>query len=609
MISVSTKKNELMMCFLENGFIENMNSIKNEQKNSLNREPSLDDISCLSSKKYGETLGKKVFRSKRILSLIHALKKRNHKSSLSNKMAYRVVEDSNTPDTSFSLIEGSDNKDVEIINTNALERYLENNYVEIENGVSKSTKNIKASPMTPSITASITIPENTSMPSSTVSAGVTPIVIGTVFTTTLSEPTTTVSKETFSPIRHYSNSRSNTYTVIGVSTIVIFIVIITIILIIFGVKRSLRRQEAFEDMLYRNEMNAHAKLVAEASTPVSEKVRSGSPSSFSTSVPFMDQQYSGGRFSRAEYFHDPNKTYSVHNTPKVDDQNSSDLSAKHYYSNQKMANGWHPMQHMGQSMYYNHLGHPVRSFSMSSRPKDYIRSRYLSQSASIFDNPFQSDQLRSVNYNDSNSNVTGVIPNQSKLSCFGYPQEQSKGGFTQTQIKSKPFDSCMTNRFSNYLVPHNSQAFYTTKSNTFSLNHINYNHTPLSAQTENVSFDTANTHFSDISNTLSSPLSAYQNSGTFSSEQDSSFTVDLTPPKSLHVKENTKVDPELDLGIEKIFKTNKNILKQNSIRTPSINASVDIWAEKKKKLLDLTNNLTEFSNNSTNTTMRMNHNI
>ncbi|CCJ31541.1 unnamed protein product [Pneumocystis jirovecii] len=256
---------------------------------------------------------------------------------------------------------------------------------------------------------------------------------------------------------------------------------------------------------------------------------------------------------------------------------------------------------MGHPTYYNHLGHPVRSFSMSSRPKDYIRSRYLSHNTPIFDNPFQHDQLRSGSHNDNSPSVAEAVSNQSKL-CFGCSQEQNKGYFTPTQTKSKPFDSHMSNRFSNYPVLHNSQIMHTPQSNVFSLNHTNYYHTPLSMQTEAVSFDTANTHFSDTSNTLSSPLSAYQNSGAFSSEQNSSFTVDLTPPESLHIKEN-KVDLELDLGTEKIFKTDKNTLKQNSIRTPSINASVDIWAEKKKKLLDLTNNLNGHSNNPTNTTI------
>ncbi|KAG4305537.1 hypothetical protein PORY_001093 [Pneumocystis oryctolagi] len=586
---------QLPVCFLKDENLNNTSFMKNKPEICLNELSEPTDNYCQSKWKYVKGLGSFFFESKAILFFKHILKKRLYTFVPSNSMNQSTILDPDAYYDLYDIIPESNDYEIGVKTMDAVNGLFENIYTKNENEIDKksnnSTKSSKETATTTTFLSTISTGESTMS------------VIGTPFTTILSEPTTTKSEQIFFPTRSHSRSHDNTYTIIGVSAIAILIIIVAVILVIFGVRRSLRKQETLEDMLYRNEMNAHAKLVAESSIPGLEKIRSSSPSSTSVSTSFIDQSYSSDRMSRIGAFHSSNRVYGVQNNTKFEDLNFCDPSTKHYYNSQIPE--WSSSQYSRYSSHNNYLGQPMRSLSMSSRPKDYMRSRYSSHGASVLDNSL-SDQ-RSLSYNDNNGlNFTGAMQNQQKFPYSGYSREQNKGYFTPSQIRSRSLDPHGANKSFNHTGLHDSHAQYTPQSNVSSINYTNIYHTPLSAQVEPISFDTANTHFSDTTNTLSSPLS-YQNSGITSLEHDSGPMIDLTPPKSLLIKESAKANPsESDLGIEKIFKANnRNGLRQNSFRTPSINASVDIWAEKKKKLLDLTSNLNEYSNNSrTDTSLR-----
>ncbi|KAG4301174.1 hypothetical protein PCK1_002484 [Pneumocystis canis] len=614
--------------FLENEDIKKTILVKNEPKTYKNDFFSLKDMFYFLNieKSVKKSEKNMFFGSKTVSSLIHELAKQIRVFFALNdnivSIRKRFSSFNNVSDTTYTIVNkmsrqtkralNKDFKNIQLKKSNNINKNLKKDET-ITPTTASSTSSASSISSTSSTTTSsfsslLKAPKTTSIAEST-----TVSVIGTSFTTILSEPTIFNSPtETILPVRSKSHSHGNTYTVIGISGIVILIIIVIVALIIFGVQRSLKKQKVFEDMLYQNEMNAHAKLVAGVSTPISEKMGSTPPSSGSVLTPIIDRQYLPGRVSRFGHFYDNNKVYGSQNAVKSEEQ-SPDDSLGYYYNGSQSANDPSPQQYLRYPLHYNALGHSARSLSMSSRPKDYSRLRYLSHGAPVYDNSFQQDLQQPVNFSDTNEfNLEGIASNQLKSSSLGYSREMNKGYSTPTQVRSRSVDHHDTNRVFGQTNSYSSQVKPVLYSNVSSAKYANSYHIPSSSQNEPTSFDTVNTHFLNLSNTLSLPSSAYQNSTITSPEHDSSFSSDLTPPKTLLLKENTKIEsPNFDLGIEKMLKfENKHTLKYNSSRTPSINASVDIWAEKKKKLLDLTSNLNKSSNNNfINPEAHINYNI
>ncbi|EMR10197.1 hypothetical protein PNEG_01470 [Pneumocystis murina B123] len=422
------------------------------------------------------------------------------------------------------------------------------------------------------------------------------------FTTILSE-TTEVSTSTIklSAQRSHARSNDNLYMILGISSIAILIIIVIVFLVIYGVRRSLKKQEMIEDMVYENEMSAHAKLMEAASTPVSEKT-SSTPTSISLSAPILGSRNSNDLYSRRGTYFDSNGIYGSKNGEKQDEQTLHNSSLK-YYGMSQSTNNCPTSSRTRNSSYYNPSGQPTRSLSLSSRSKDYFGAHsHSSNVTSTYDDSFQKDRVRLTSCNnDMNGSSFGKAssnhlrtPNSVYLSG-----DQNRGYPASSQIRAGPLDSRGINRFLSQESLRSSRAHFATQPNT--LNYKNsFKTLGTNFQMESSNFDTPNSHLSELSNNVSSPLFTYKDSLGSSSCYDSSFTNERMTPKSFFSRENMKNESYTpNSSFEKMFpkNTNKHSPNKDYMRTPSVYASVGIWAEKKRKLLDLTSNLNESSSN------------
>lgn len=565
----------------------------------LNGPPLLNNAFCsLELKKNSEkTVKKPFFMLKYLSSLIHILNRRELQNPMKRDSIGSSKDRRHRLDDVLDPLSTRGEKEKDNFKNRRDKNNLKRNFVDMlgENDKNKtlSGESITVRAVDPTISPNATITKSEAKTTST----------GATFTTILSEKTETIkpTADLFSRPRA-TRSHDNTYMILGISAIVILIAVVIVFLVIYGVRRSLKRQEMLEDMLYENEMNTHAKLMAAASTPVSEKMSSTTPSSVSISAPILDRQYSNDLFLKNGIHSDFNRTYSLRSSEKHDDRNPGDSSMR-YYNRSQLTSVRPPEQHAEYPSHYNFSGQPMRSFSLSSRPREHSGIYYSPNVASNYDSSFQMDQQRlPCHNNDINGTGFGkaAVKQPRSITSVYFSKDQNKGHPISAQTRTKYPDPYGFNRSFGQENPHNYQTELTMQPNAFSSNYMNFCQTPKSGSyIGSVSSDNPDIQFSDLSNTVSSPLSVYQDSTT-SSQQDTSFTTDHTTPKSFRSKESIKnefssIDSNTRKSICKV--TNKRLLSQNYMRTPSINASIDIWAEKKKKLLDLTNNLNGSVNN------------
>lgn len=422
-----------------------------------------------------------------------------------------------------------------------------------------------------------------------------------VFTTIFSETTeTSTFTAKLSAQRPLVRSNDHVYMILGISAVVILIVIFIVFLVFCGVRRFLKKQEMIEDMVYENEMNAHAKLMEAASTPVSEKTNS-TPTSFSISAPILGTRNSNDLYTKRGTYFDSNGIYDSKNGEKQDEQIFRNSSLK-YYGTSQLTNNRPSSSRTRNSSYYSPLGQPARSLSLSSRSKDYFGTHHSSNVTSTYDEPFQKNRVRLTSYNNdvNGSSFRKVSPNHPKTPNSVYLSgDQNKGYSASSQMRAGLPDSHGINKFLSQESLRNSRAYFAAQPNA-----LNYKKSfktlGTNFQMESPNFDSSNSYLSELSNNASSPLFTYKDSLGGSSCYDSSFTSEYMTPKSFFSVENMKNESIFNSGSEKSFPRNANKYSpdKNYMRTPSVYASVDIWAEKKRKLLDLTSNLNESSNRS-----------
>ncbi|KTW29811.1 hypothetical protein T552_01016 [Pneumocystis carinii B80] len=431
------------------------------------------------------------------------------------------------------------------------------------------------------------------------------------FVTILSDPTET-STPTANLSAQHSHSRSNDglYMILGISAIVFLIIIVIVFLVIYGVRRSLKKQEMIEDMVYENEMNVHAKLMKNASASISEKTSSTSNSISGSASILGSRNLNDPYLKRGTYF-DSNGIYGSKNDEKQDERSLHNSPLK-YYGISQSTNNRPSSSRTRNSSYYNPSGQPMRSFSLSSRSKDYYGgNNHSSNVNSIYDDSFQKDRTRLTFYNnDMNGSSYGkVSSNQLRTPNSVYlSEDQNRGYLSSSQIRVGSLEPHGTNRFLSQESLRSSRAQFATQPNTLSYKN-SYKNLGANYQMDSSNFDTPNSYSSELSNNASSPLFTYKNSIGSSSHYDSSFTSEHMTPKSFFSRENMKNESYTpNSGSEKMLppkNTYKHPSQQDYMRTPSIYASVGIWAEKKRKLLDLTNNSNEPLSNRSDESMNI----